>query len=84
MEPTDGHTGTYTFVVRLWQEQREIPDAPALWRGSITDAASRVRRYFGSLDELHAFLAQQCGDANAPAPIGARLTVPQPLGGANT
>jgi hypothetical protein len=51
----------YVFVVKLWQEQREIPEADPLWRGSIENALSGERRYFSTKAELYEHLCQQSG-----------------------
>jgi hypothetical protein len=51
----------YVFVVKLWQEQREIPEADPLWRGSIVNALNGERRYFSTMAELYDQLCQQSG-----------------------
>jgi hypothetical protein len=59
MQPLDQRT--YTFIIKVWQERRDIPGAAVLWRGSATDVASKTRIYFDSLSELCDFLVQRCG-----------------------
>lgn len=48
---------TLVFVIRIWQEPREIDDAAAGWRGSIEALQDGRRRYFTRLEEIPAFLA---------------------------
>lgn len=61
---------TYTFVVRLWEERRDIPGALPVWRGSATEVTTRSSVYFNSLGELCEFLSSQCGiDVSAPSDV---------------
>lgn len=48
---------TLVFVIRIWQEPREIDDASSGWRGSIEALQDGRRRYFTRLEEVPAFLA---------------------------
>ena len=43
---------THVFVVRLWQEPREIEGAPPEWRGMIEHVSSGDRRYFRELEDI--------------------------------
>jgi hypothetical protein len=53
----------YSFVVRIWKEAAEVPEAPeaALWRGSIDDVGSGARSYFGNLDEISELIRRKLG-----------------------
>jgi hypothetical protein len=55
---------THVFIVRLWKERRDIPDAPDLWRGRAENIATGEIRYFRTAAELAAHLLAQTG---APA-----------------
>jgi len=48
---------TLVFVIRIWQEPREIDDAPSGWRGSIEALQDGKRRYVTRLEDIPAFLA---------------------------
>jgi hypothetical protein len=54
---------SHAFVVRIWEERRDIPGAPAIWRGFVCDARGGARVYFNTLAALCAYLAQQTGIA---------------------
>jgi hypothetical protein len=48
-------TATYTaFLVRLWQENEEIP-----WRASVQSARTGEKTYFSDLESLFMFLRAQ-------------------------
>lgn len=67
---------SHTFVVRIWEERRDVPDAPSTWRGRVDDVRSGVRRYFTRLEDLVAYLSNQSGmddDGNAPIPLSPTL-----------
>jgi hypothetical protein len=52
---------TYVFIVKLWQERRDIPGAEAKWRGSATEVHDEKTFYFESLPALCEFLERRCG-----------------------
>jgi hypothetical protein len=45
-----------SFVVRIWIEPREYPNATVEWRGMIEDVISGERKYFKNFDDMIAFL----------------------------
>lgn len=47
---------TQIFIVRIWNEPREIERAKPEWRGVIEHVPSGEQRYFKHLDELKAFI----------------------------
>ena len=51
----------YVFVVKVWREEREIPNADPLWRRSIENALSGEHRYCSTMAELYDHLCQQSG-----------------------
>ncbi|MGA7671533.1 MAG: hypothetical protein WBW04_13990 [Nitrolancea sp.] len=62
---------SFSFVVNLWEERREISGAEPTWRGSVVDVRDGRRHYFRSLFELCDFLAEQ---STIPfAPVSARV-----------
>ena len=51
--------GYRVYLLRFWQEPREKPDLPNVWRFSLQDPRTGERRGFASLEALVAFLAQE-------------------------
>lgn len=47
---------SFTFILRLWCEPREVDRAPNLWRGVIEQVPDGERRYVRSLEEIDLFL----------------------------
>ncbi len=43
---------TYTFIVRLWCEPREIKGATPEWRGSVEIVPTGERRFVKSLTQI--------------------------------
>jgi hypothetical protein len=63
---------SHTFVVRIWEERRDVDDAPTTWRGRVDDVRTGVRRYFTSLEDLMAYVSQQSGmvgNGHEPIPL---------------
>jgi hypothetical protein len=59
---------SHTFVVRIWQERRDLADAVPMWRGRVDDVKSGSRAYFTSLQQLMDYLIGRAeGDAQAPS-----------------
>lgn len=46
----------HVFLLRFWQESREHPALPAVWRFSLEAPGSGQRRGFASLEALTEFL----------------------------
>lgn len=61
MRPLDERS--HAFVVKIWEERRDLEGGPPLWRGSVEDVRDGTRRYFGTFPELCAFLGQHSGMA---------------------
>lgn len=49
---------THTFIVRIWEEPREISDKPSIWRGSIERVSDQQRIHFSKLSEMQTFIAR--------------------------
>jgi hypothetical protein len=67
---------SHTFVVRIWEERRDVEDAPTTWRGRVDDVRTGVRRYFTRLEDLVAYMSQQsgmAGDNQEPIPLSPTL-----------
>ncbi len=67
---------SHTFVVRIWEERRDVPGAPSTWRGRVDDVRSGARRYFTTLEDLVAYLSSQSGmdgDGKQPIPLSPTL-----------
>jgi len=45
-----------SFLIRIWIEPREFPNASFEWRGMIQDVMSGERRYFKKFDEMVTFV----------------------------
>jgi hypothetical protein len=52
---------TQVFIVRIWPEPREIPDAEGEWRGTVEHLDSKEQIAFRFLDKLMAFIAEKTG-----------------------
>jgi hypothetical protein len=63
---------SHTFVVRIWEERRDVEDAPTTWRGRVDDVRTGVRRYFTTLEDLVAYMSQQSGMDGVGLGIGER------------
>ena len=50
MKPIDERS--FAFVVKVWEERRDIDGAAPTWRGSLDDVQSGDRVYFDTLAEL--------------------------------
>jgi hypothetical protein len=60
----------HAFLLRFWQESRECPDLPPVWRFSLEATGSGRRHGFASLEALTMFLQQEIdqeGDGGVPA-----------------
>ena len=67
---------SHTFVVRIWEERRDVEGAPTTWRGRVDDVRTGTRRYFTSLEDMVAYLSQQSGmvgDGQEPIPLSPSL-----------
>ncbi len=62
---------SHTFVIRIWQERRDVSDAPPIWRGRVDDVRAGSRAYFTSLRQLVEYLqgraAMDIGVPGVPA-----------------
>jgi len=54
----------HSFVIRVWQEPREIEGAGPEWRGRIEHVQSGERVYFRSLDTMVEFIVAYLSDAD--------------------
>ncbi len=59
MKPLDGRT--CSFVVKIWEERRDLVEAEPVWRVSVDHVQGHARAYFSSLAELCAYLQAQSG-----------------------
>lgn len=48
----------YTFVIRLWHEKS---NGQFVWRGSLTNVKSGMKKYFQSVTDLTELLAEMVG-----------------------
>lgn len=66
MKSLDERTGA--FLIRIWEERRDLPEAPRVWRGSIFNVQTGDLTYFTSLREVCGYLEDETGMAGAAAP----------------
>jgi hypothetical protein len=52
---------SHTYVIRIWQERRDVSDALPTWRGRVDDVRAGSRTYFTSLDQLMEYLSEHSG-----------------------
>jgi hypothetical protein len=67
---------SHTFVVRIWEERRDVADAVPTWRGRVDDVRTGVRRYFTTLEDLVNYLSQESGmggPGQEPIPLSPSL-----------
>jgi hypothetical protein len=63
---------SHTFVIRIWQERRDLSDAMPIWRGRVDDVRTGSRAYFTSLQQLMEYLSgRSLMEADSPAPLAA-------------
>ena len=60
---------SHTFVVRIWEERRDVEDAAPTWRGRVDDVRTGERRYFTRLEDLVAYLSQESGMGPGQKPV---------------
>jgi len=60
---------SHTFVVRIWQERRDLADAVPMWRGRVDDIKSGSRAYFTSLPQLMDYLSGKSGADTSRPPL---------------
>ena len=54
----------HSFVVRIWQENREDPNGQVEWRGWIEHVQSGQRHYFRDLKDLPQLVGGYIGDTS--------------------
>ena len=47
------------YLLRLWQERTQRPSGPAVWRFSLEEPQTGIRRGFASLEAVMAFIERQ-------------------------
>jgi hypothetical protein len=52
---------SYAFVVKIWEERRDISGAVPTWRGSVDDVQTGTRHYFDTLRDLSDYLYRRSG-----------------------
>lgn len=64
MSLADGRT--HVFIVRIWQEKREIEGAQPLWRGVVEHVSSGDRCYTEDLDDVSQFILRYLTTGDHP------------------
>ncbi len=65
--------GDQSLIIRFRREPRDVPGAPPLWRGEVTDVMTRERFVFSRPEDLLGFLAERLGTGMLRAAL-ARVT----------
>jgi len=55
------------YVLRCWEERRQTPDCPGVWRFSLEDTRTGQRHGFGDLERLVALLRAELMDVPSKA-----------------
>lgn len=66
---------SHSFVVKIWREEVRDPWHDVAWRGSVTHAESRERRYLESLPQVVTFLAPYVQQMGGSLDCATRLLV---------
>ena len=56
------------FIVRCWNERRDVPDGPAQWRVRVSHLNTDNEAYFNDPAEILLFLAKRLAEAEKAAP----------------
>ena len=67
---------SHTFVVRIWEERRDLANAVPTWRGRVDNVRTGSRKYFTALEDLVTYLSSQSGmlaPAQEPTPLSELL-----------
>lgn len=54
---------SHTFVIKIWEERRDLAGSLPIWRGSVDDVQTGQRVYFSSLLQLSNYLRTWSGMA---------------------
>lgn len=57
MDEVHNEAKILSFIVRIWREESNSTDTPALWRGHITSIPGGNRHYFMNLEDIPAYIA---------------------------
>ena len=55
-------SNAYSFVVKIWQERREVEGGEPLWRGRVDYIQGGEQVYFHCLEQLMAFFKEVTGN----------------------
>ena len=70
---TDLRNRTQVFILRIWQEPREIEGKQAEWRGVIEHIATGTRYFFNDLSELDFYILPYLEEMNVRIDRHSRL-----------
>lgn len=59
MSPYVFDTHLSVIILRLWREERESQDSPAIWRGEVEIVGSGERYYVKNTEEIMLLIQQQ-------------------------
>jgi hypothetical protein len=54
---------SHTYVIKIWEERRDLVGSRPIWRGSVDDVQTGQRVYFSSLLQLNDYLQSWSGMA---------------------
>jgi hypothetical protein len=55
------------FIIRIWQESRDLTSTNTLWRGVIEHVPTQTRRYLQDLEAIRSFIASYLGELGTPS-----------------
>ena len=47
-----GEARLFSFIVRIWAEELDLPDHLSIWRGHVTRIPDGARQYFKDISEI--------------------------------
>ena len=71
MKPLDERS--HTFIVKIWEERRDVAGVAPTWRSSVDDVQGGGRVYFTTLRELSDHLRRRSGMAASLPRLRERL-----------
>jgi hypothetical protein len=60
--------GSLIFIIRIWQEPRDLTSTAPLWRGVIEHVPTQTRRYLQDLEAIRSFIAPYLGELVSGSP----------------
>jgi hypothetical protein len=62
------HNDLSVLILRLWREERELKDLPAVWRGEVEVVGSQEHYYVKNIDEIVLLINQRLSEMGIDEP----------------